>query len=343
VLQAIYGESGVDYVEWEYSGNNTSLGAAAMVGNSSDSGITWTADTGLDFLFELWGDATLLIRSAEVYTDYLEDDDQLFVVEYLNICPPYYDEYESPELWFEIRLLDMDGVTVIASSPCRAFGDRPGSIYLSADSATALEQNGNYTLQIYGDFGTGPNHSLVLVAGAWKGGNLEFLDSWCIQTAQSMADHHGTVYTDTVAGVGEVLNEEGGEWFIIGIPMLSVVRENLFQYPQASYNLAMTEGTVGIGQNWETAMGPSFVTSMQDTGDVVGLTGKETAAIAAMSVFTGGVLVCALIGSAAFGVVLALPVVVFGAWAGFVSISGLAVFIIILAVLFAMWFWWQPV
>ena len=89
VVRAVYGTSAW-YLNWQYSNAAYARGSAYT---SDDGGASWTIDGGNDLLFELWGDGAVVINTAEVYSGYLEDDDMLIVMEYLNVCAPYYPDY----------------------------------------------------------------------------------------------------------------------------------------------------------------------------------------------------------------------------------------------------------
>ena len=244
-----------------------------------------------------------------------------------------------------MRLYDTDGTTLIASAPCRAWGNRPGSIYLSATSAASLDIGSAYVVQLYGDFGSGISGNYTLTADDWRGINLVWLDEWVLNTAHSMQAYDGIDYTsDSQTDRGEILNAAGAGAFLLGIGMLNIVRPELFEVginqldmTASDFNPAMEEG-----QDWEATMGTEFVASMEATGNLLGIEAKYTASTIAAVIFILIVMVCALFSSAAFGVVLGLPIIAFGAWAGFISLSAMAVIIIGFALLFAWWFWWQP-
>ena len=339
VLRAEYGDNN-NYIRWQQ--DPSSQYGPGVAAHSVDGGVSWINDSPADYIFEVWGIGALRIRTAEVYSAFLETGDMLFVTEYFNQGQPYYPDVDAKQ-WFEIRLLDTDGTTLIASSPCREYEDMPGSIYLSVSASSSLTIGSAYVIQLYGDFGSGSNHKYTLTSADWKGDNLVFLDTWVINTAKSMEVYNGIDYT-TNTDAGEVLNNAGANRFKQGVPMLSTVRAHLFEIDIQDLDIApgTANPAMEAEKDWEVAMGPDFVASMQETGALIGLEPKHTAATMIAILFVGIAFVAALMGSAAFGVVLAMPALAFGGWAGFVSLSAIAVIVILLAFLFAWWFWWQP-
>lgn len=332
-------------VRAEYSSVRWGCAIAGVVetGTASDSidgGYSWLPDLP-DFLFQVWGEGVLLINQAAVFTKYMESGDMLFCAEYLNVCPPYYPTHD-PARYFQVQLIGIDHTTVLATSPCRAWGNLPASIYLSADSAASLEEGVAYYIRIQGNFGSQPSGEYQLTADDWQGKDLDLLDAWCIRTARSMEVYSGILYTGSDPARGAVLNGEGGPLFDRGIPYLYETRPDLFQVaPHALGGYPFGDPNIGMGGDWETTMGSDFTTSMGQAGGIVGLTAKEMATALAIAVFLTLALVCSIVGSAGMGLVLASPVPAFAAWAGFWSPSAFAIMIIAFAYVFVAFFWWR--
>ena len=114
------------------------------------------------------------VDGANVYSSYIEDDDWLIVVKYKNVLEPYYGNDTSQNA-FLLQLVDTDNTTVLAQTPLPAWGYRPGSIYLSADTVASLEWGANYTIKING---TANETHYNLTAADWRGSNLVSLDDW---------------------------------------------------------------------------------------------------------------------------------------------------------------------
>lgn len=315
--------------------------ADGAASDSTDGGYSWTHDDPTDFLFQVWGEGVLLINQVEVFTEYMEAGDMLFCAEYLNICPPYFPTYD-PAQYFQVQLIDTDHTTVLATSPCRDWGNLPASIYLSADNAAVLEEGVTYYIRIQGNFGSQPSGEYQLTAEDWRGKDLDLLDLWCIRTARSMEGYSGGFYTDIDPKKGDVLNGVGGPLFDRGIPYLYETRPDLFQVsPHTLGGYPFGDPNIGMGGDWEATMGPDFVASMGQAGGVIGFTAKEAASALAVGVFLVLALVCAYVGMAGMGLVLASPTPAFAAWAGFWSPSAFAIMIIAFAYIFVAYFWWR--
>jgi len=153
--------------------------------------------------------------------------DWLITVRYVNLFAPYYDTYDIRQ-YFVLQLVDAAD-NVIAQSPLPAWGNRVGNLYLSAAQVSALDYGGDYTLRIYGTFGSHPYTEYIIQSSDWKGDDLTQLDSWVISSAAVIGDYYDDLLTTYVAGRGEVLNATGGTIFSAGINGLSTVRPALYQ------------------------------------------------------------------------------------------------------------------
>ena len=215
--------------DWRMDGS-----AGAFAGGSewlsTNSGISWTADTDDDYEFELWGESLIELSGAQVFRGYLELGDMLIALKYYNVYVPYYPNADVAS-YFTIQLRNTTGATVLAQTTCRAWGYKPGSIYLSADSAASLTSGTAYRIYVYGDFGANPEDYYTLTASDWRGDDLTLLDTWVLTFAHEMADYYSTDFTSYLVGQSgqEVLNTEGGVIFAIGIPGLEVVRSDLYE------------------------------------------------------------------------------------------------------------------
>ena len=109
-VSAVAGDSS-NYILWEQ--NNTVPPASSS--NTTDSGISWTTG-GYDCLYQVWGNPSLEIIGANVFSGYLATGDLLICMEHINTYAPYYGT-TIPQQWFLIQFLSTDNSTVIASTP----------------------------------------------------------------------------------------------------------------------------------------------------------------------------------------------------------------------------------
>lgn len=263
---------GANDLQWRWdAGGGLANGNA---GHSTDSGSSWTTDAPADQLFCIWGYPAIEIQDVKVFTGYLETGDWLITARYNLQYPPYYDEYDVKR-YFDIQLTDAAS-TVKASSTIPEWGNRVGSVYLSATTASSLEYGGDYRVRIYGKFSGNPYIEYVLQSTDWLGDDLTRLDSWCITSAAVIGAYYSDIYTTYVAGRGEVLNAEGGTIFSTGIPGLSSVRPDIFQvysqtgtYTSSEYSQSARQAAAA----WQTNIGPDATVAVTRLGNIVGMPG----------------------------------------------------------------------
>ena len=338
VVRAIAGDDSND-IQWQWDSGGGLDNAVA--GHSVDGGSTWVSDTPADFLFEIWGYPCIRIASGAAFQNYLEDDDILFTIEYVNIFPPYYPS-SNPEQYFDIQLLGTDGVTVLASTVCWAWGNMPGSIYLSADQASSIDIQGLYYLRLHGAFTGEPVGAYQLTSNDWQGTNLKNLDSWVILTAHNLEAYYGNTLTIRISGKGEVLNEEGGVIFQDGIQGLTEVRPDLFQIIIHVPGYTGEEFTDAFNRSgtWEEAVGPKVAGWLTSGGEIIGVDGKMVGVIILIFCWLGLAVIAALKGGSAFVVlVLAVPFFLAGALLHFLDIALIAIVasILTLGLIFTFW------
>lgn len=282
VVRAIAGDSS-NYILWqENSAGGLSNGTDA---NSTDSGSTWTKNATPDNLFSIYGDPDLALNNVAVFNNYLENGDLLFVVNYIDVYTPYYPSQLAPQ-YFNLQLLDLTNTNVLASVLVPDWGNRPGSIYLSANSAAAITQGGGYYIRIYGLFSGNPYSSYQLQPADWKGSDLNLLDNWCITTAKVMELYYGITFTDYVpkskilgfisTGLTAVLNVQGSLIFDNGIPSLSDVRPQLFGSlsDTPKYNAKTFNPTLQTKLDYNIKLGSTIVTTATTLGNFIGLDAK---------------------------------------------------------------------
>lgn len=320
--------SGID-IGWQVDGSSASY-AGGSEWTSTDAGVLWAADTDDDYMFEIWGEDVLEVLDARVYTNFIESDDWLIVAEYKNFWDPYY-PYYNPQDYFKWELI-VNG-SVVAQTPMRQWGYRPGSLYLSADAVTGFEWgNTSYVLRLNSSVavdGSYPNSTYTLTD--WYAGDLDDLDAWCLLLAGSMGDYYGTYFTNYSAS-GTVLNLEGGVLFELGIPYLSSVRPNIFEYVVSSPEWTEQEFSWAYQESidWEEQFGEQISSTLTNFS-TSWLGGDEDSGGRVL----GGVLcflvygILAMLGVAkghtTAGLVLAYPILIAGAWLGVIPLVVLGV------------------
>ncbi len=240
---------------------------------STNSGLTWI-DTDTDFLFDLWGRSCLQVDFGKVFMGYKETGDWLFVFAYDNVYPPYYPEQDSKQK-FVYQLVDYYNV-IKAQSPCASWGLRPGSIYLSATSVVPLQWGGAYRLRLTNIADGTVYMEYPLQSSDWQGTDMTLLDSWCLSVAQKIGTFYNTPMITSVAGRGNVLNQQGGVMFATGIPLLDSLRPNVFQIATtaAATSTATYPQTMRQAYNPAAMLGPDAFAAMTSIGNVIGVDGR---------------------------------------------------------------------
>jgi len=304
IVRASYGDA-THYVLWRM--DNTGGLANAVASHSTDGGITWTGDSPKDSLFELYGTTVFDIVNARQFDDYLVDGDMLFVCEYINVYPPYYGNNADPTQYFYLQLYAVDGTTLLAQTTMKAWGDRPGSIYIGEGLASTLTSGSALVIKMAGSFASPPTaETYTLQSGDWlgkaspssthtnkllnvfdkitKSTQESFLDKWVRSTADSIDTYSG--YTGTTSSLtiytqnkGQVLaaNSEGDLIFLNGIPSLDQVRPNLFEIITAEINIetATTTNAYNNESTFEGIVGTVVSSDMDSLGDLFGISATD--------------------------------------------------------------------
>jgi hypothetical protein len=346
VARAVAGD-GSNYVVW---GEDNGGGLDNAYGfHSTDGGISWTSDSPVDYLFEIWGNPVMAVNTAAVFRGYLEDDDMLFVCDYENIYPPYYPDYDCPT-YFSVRLYGTDGTTLLKSTSCRAWGNKPGAIYVSADEAVALTEGSGYYLKLVLNSDEDVVSSYQLLSSDWKGADLTGLDRWCITTAHSIETYYYSVFDQTIDLTDvlkntEVLNEGGGVIFITGIPGLDQVRPDLFAVTVTTPGYTPSEGTIAPGADWPEMVGPDVEEVVDTGGGWFGMSGKDFGGWCIIAFYI--LAACFLVprggnwvGDVSIAAGLAIPCMLGGNALGFIDIVYIAVPLAILGfmLVYTLWF-----
>lgn len=216
---------------------------------------------------------TFGISYVKVFENYIQDNDFLFVFNYMVIYENQ--PNEDPGDVFNITLYD--GAILKAISPLAAWGYKPGSLYV----ASGLNWGDDYTLKITGraDYftGTPPEVTYTLQANDWVGDTLTILDAWVRVSARLMEDYYNQEWLTELSGT-YVLNDIGGAAFKLGISYLDTVRPDLFQYTETSHQWDTTASgdSPGIDEDLGdySNLGGSIIASLEDTGDMFDMDGK---------------------------------------------------------------------
>ena len=309
---------------------------------SSDSGVTWSADASTDAYFEIYGKALLEVGQARVFGGYIEDNDLLFTLEYWNEYTPYYPNDNSNN-YFWIQLRDSTGATILAQTTCAAWGLKPGSIYLSADESTGITVGGTYRVYLVGNLDETPTAYYTVTGSDWKGSDLTLLDSWVITTARVLADYYEVDMT-TYSGTDEILNGQGGAIFATGIPGLQYVRPDIFAVSVYTPDYDEGEGTNAYEESttWQEVVGPQVTAFLDAAGGIVGLEdGRNIGAGLLVALYLGlCILIVARKGDALIGAGLGIPIIIAGSWLHLIDIVVILV-VAAIGVFFTMYrFWW---
>lgn len=293
---------------------------------SSNSGISWTADTDDDVLFEVQGCPLIEITQVDVFSGYIEAGDLLFAVQYLNTYTPYYPNADS-KYYFTMQLRSADGATVIAQTVCPDWGYKPAGIYLSADMASGLDDGAAYRIYIYGDLAETPLDYYTLTSADWRGDDITLIDGWILNTARDMASYYEvdmTTYTTT----GEKLNEQGSVIFAIGIWGLQNVRPSMFDsvvytpdYTPEEWTNAYEESAV-----WSDVVGTDATEVLTDAGDIIGANPRDVGGLICVGLY---LIVCLVIigmgGDAIGAAILSSVFILGGSWLHLLDIALIAV------------------
>jgi hypothetical protein len=251
--------------------DSTGAYASGTALTSSSGGITWSTDTGKDIMFQINGNSLLQVNGAKVFNSYLEDNDMLIVLSYLNTYVPYYpDDVVSMDFWLQLR--STNGNVTIAQTVCQQWGYMPGCIYLNANQAASLTIGMPYRIYIAGASEESPTAYYALKSADWEGDALSLLPVWVMTMAHSMATYYGTAMTSQVQNK-EVLNSEGGTVFATGIPSLISTNPELFQditHTPVVNPIAPGTTNFDTSTTWEIQVGPVIADLANGLGGVFG-------------------------------------------------------------------------
>lgn len=294
VVVSVPSGDNANYVQWHQDAGG---GLASAIGSdSADSGISWTPDAGgADYLFQIWGGVVFDVVGANVFEDYLVDGDWLIVIETINSYPVYAESADVSR-YFNVQLLNVAGTAVLGATTLKDWGYAPCAIYLSPTSVIPLTSGSAYIIKMIGTFIGNPSTTYVLTAEDWAGGDLRYLDQWCLKTAKSMNDYDGNTttvpYTTKTSVGGEVLTTYGGGDFIDSIPMIMSVRPDLFETSTTipDYEVGTATNAYDTAHDWEDQVGVIIEGDAAAFGTVFGITAKQFLQLGVWLAYIGAML-----------------------------------------------------
>jgi hypothetical protein len=264
------GGDATHYIAWQV---DTDGGVGTInYSHSADGGETWTTDSPKDGLFKVYGTDVLSIVSAKEFDDYITTDDMIFTIEYINTYPPYFTNNSDASATFYLQLRTSDNTVIIAQTPMKAWGDRPGSIYIGTSVAAGITAGSQLYIRMVLASNAAVYEEYQLASSDWLGkasplsahtsnfllnvydkitGQSEHstLDQWVRSTADNIDDYNYVNYGTTTSlttylqNKGQVLAQatEGDSIFLNGIPSLNYVRPNLFEVVTAEASIETTD------------------------------------------------------------------------------------------------------
>ena len=311
---------------------------------SDDGGLSWTQNTDTDMFFAIRGRPLLDITDVQVFGDYYEDGDMLFTIAYENFYVPYYPTDDAPS-YFMIQLRDTDGTTLIAQTVCRQWGYMPAEIYLNADSAAPLDSGQDYMIVLEGsNLFENPSSNYTLGTTDWKGSDLSLLRTWAINLAKDMEEFYD-IELVAASGSKELLNDQGGVFFLTGMPSLANLVPNIFEggeLPEMG-DFDSASGAFDSSTTWSTELGGTVTGAVEDTASLLGVGAPQNMAaiILMFGYFALAGLVIAKGGDVSIAAIMGIPVVLAGAhfrifpWAFIMTISSVVVLLLMYR------FWWS--
>jgi len=338
VLEVQGGDSG-NAAYWRYDNGNGYADGQCVI--TEDGGGTWGNMGANDMMFEIWGHLGVRVLGVNVFSDFIETGDQLYVFYYQVIVGDSY-MIQNPINYFNTKLLV--STTLKAQMKLPSWDLMPGSFYLN--EASALEWVGNLTLvEISGITGTdfaGDAANYTLVASDWIGSDLELLDDWVFATARYMEDYYGETLIVSMEG-RYLLNDEGSTIFARGIPGLVEYRPDIFGAGTLPGLPSDEEFTTDYQDTLEDQFGETGLASFASLAE---LTGTSTALIGGlfwMSIVLLAVYVVGgAVGNFGVGILIAPPMVFVGSLLGLIPLVYVILPIfLVLVYMTAKFTWWR--
>jgi hypothetical protein len=195
----------------------------------------------------------------KVFENVLEDGDMLFIAEgYVNYAVEPTD-YEASEA-FLFEVIDTDGETTLLSRPIEEYGDRPISIYKTANQTAelGLVSGSAYILRITGNplifaTPTGNSDNVTLTSEDYIDQSTmtdnvtptgNYLRNFCILMVKNIQEEDSPTddYYTSVQGYS-YLTSDGADIFVQGVPNLYNMCPILFQYGSETMESDAPEST----------------------------------------------------------------------------------------------------
>jgi len=219
-------------------------------------------------------------------------------------------------------LLDT-GSTVVAQVKLPAWGYKPGSIYVNATQAATLSWGSAYTIRLAGISGTAFASNIAdytLSGSDWIGEDLNRFDDWIRTVAGDLEDYYDVTLLTSFEGE-MVLNEDGAEIFMTGIPGLVDARPSILGFTTIGGLPEKKEHEDTFQDTLAGMFGTKFTDAMEDLGEPLNLPGEFMAGSLWFWVFTMGV---GLLGAGAagpIGLILGLPYIFIGMAGGAIPLT----------------------
>lgn len=344
VVRAI-GGSAVNKLYW---GTDSGGGlASAVSGHSADGGLSFSSDSPVDALFEIWGNPCIDVAGAKVFTGYMAANDWLIVADVQNIYEPYYPE-SDPQTIFQLQLIET--ATIKASVNFKAWDKQPIAIYLNSTAAAPLTWGGGtLKIRIQSLASAAVYTEYALLSTDWQPGNLIYLDGYMQQLATKYQDYYNMTFLVSLPDKGIVLNSDGGMLFVRGIPYIATIRPNMFQTTYGSITSYAAPGTKGYTPSHTTEgtiitsdrIGADNYARLTEAGDVMGgISGKDILGFLLAMAF---LLAAAMLGTGHWvgGAVAALPVIGIAIGLGGIGVELILAVASLLIVIIGRWIFLQ--
>lgn len=259
------------------------------------------------------------LSSVLIVESYQVAGDQLIVFKYdiSYITDPSQDAKDF--FRFEIH----DGVDIVASGPVMAWGEKPGSIYLSPSNALTWEQA--FTLKLtgipgqWGDDVPVKSYSVASPSWVYDRTTLDKLDIW-VFTIATVIDTDWILTTT----VGDFLTDEACTIFNKAIGGLSSIRTEICYYgtayPEYEDPDFSEEGQEALTR--EANLGSYINDLLDDTGSLVGMTGDSMGTmVMAFICLTLMIVIGAITRNAGWAMISTVPVISFGNYIGLIGLA----------------------
>jgi len=245
----------------------------------------------LIFIFVPMGTASALspsIDDVKVFQNYQQTGDWLIVVTYNISCNNASMPYNQLSYQWWVQLINNNNPTApYVQYKVPNCGMAPYGLYVNASLAASplVWGNSNYSIRVIGQYGVFPNSSRAINTSDWIGDNHGALDSWVIDTANTIQTYNSITYLTTSADNKQILNTDGGTIFG-GISGLNVYSPYLFQVTTITVPITYVASTTNTSyaDSLYTApisgtLGAPIANSLSSMGTYFGINARMMCAI----------------------------------------------------------------